>query len=121
MTVTASCHCGAIRLRFPALDLASARRCDCSLCRRKGAVMVSVPRADLVVEAGDALRRYQFGTMTAEHYFCGVCGIYTHHRRRSNPEECGVNLGCVEGADMRAVEPVAWFDGVNHPSDREPG
>lgn len=116
---TASCHCGAVRLSFPTLDLGSRRRCDCSMCRRKGAVMVTVPRADLTVEAGDALRLYRFGTNTAEHWFCGVCGIYTHHRRRSNPEECGVNLGCVEGVTSETLrEPIAWSDGVNHPNDR---
>lgn len=114
----AACHCGAVRLGFPTLDLASARRCDCSLCRRKGAIVVSVPLPELTVEAGETLRLYQFNTMTAEHYFCGVCGIYTHHRRRSNPSEYGVNLGCVEGVDLPALEPVVWNDGVNHPSDR---
>lgn len=114
----ATCHCGAVRLRFPALDFASARRCDCSLCRRRGAIMVSAPRADLVVESGETLRLYQFGTMTAEHWFCGVCGVYTHHRRRSNPEEFGVNLGCVEGVNPADIDPVPWSDGVNHPCDR---
>ncbi|MEL6266182.1 MAG: GFA family protein [Pseudomonadota bacterium] len=110
----ATCHCGGVRLTFPVLDLDSARRCDCSLCRRKAAIMVSVPRDDLSVE-GETIGLYQFGTMTAEHYFCTRCGIYTHHRRRSNPDEYGVNLGCVEGADVKT--PVPWVDGVNHPSD----
>ena len=115
----ATCHCGAVRLSFPVLELESRRRCDCSLCRRRGAVVVSVPRADLTVEADDTLRLYQFNTLTAEHWFCGVCGIYTHHRRRSNPEQYGVNLGCVEGMDIRAATlDTPWADGVNHPSDR---
>ena len=34
----------------------------------------------------EMLTKYQFGTMTAEHYFCSKCGIYTHHKRRSSPE-----------------------------------
>ncbi len=109
----ATCHCGAVRLSFPVLDLASARRCDCSLCRRRGAVAVTVPVPDLTVEQGaDTLRRYTFNTHTAL-----TSGIYTHHRRRSDPSQYGVNLGCVEGVDIRAV-PWSWTDGVNHPSDR---
>ena len=114
----ATCHCGAVRLSFPTLDLASARRCDCSLCRRRGAIAVTVPVPELTVERGaDALRRYTFNTHTAQHYFCGTCGVYTHHQRRSDPSQYGVNLGCVEGVDIRAVD-WSWTDGVNHPSDR---
>ncbi|WP_420392267.1 GFA family protein [Acuticoccus sp.] len=115
--VTARCHCGAVRLAFPRLDLASARRCDCSLCRRRSAIAVTVPSRDLTVEAGETLRTYTFHTHTAQHHFCNTCGVYTHHRRRSNPDEYGVNVACVDGIDIRALE-WSWVDGVDHPSDR---
>ncbi|WP_108661834.1 GFA family protein [Acuticoccus kandeliae] len=115
--VEATCHCGAVRIRFPVLDLASAARCNCSMCRRRSAIMVTVPHKDLVVEAGETLRRYQFHSQTAEHYFCGTCGIYTHHRRRSNPDECGVNVACVDGVDIENL-PFRWVDGRNHEKDR---
>lgn len=49
------------------------------------------------------LRMYQFNTHVAEHYFCGVCGIYTHHRRRSNPDQYGYNVACLEGTDPFAL------------------
>ena len=117
MTYTATCHCGAVRLAFPSLDMGSAVRCDCSICRRRGAIMISVPVGELTVESGDSLRLYTFNTHTAEHWFCGTCGIYTHHRRRSDPLQYGVNVGCVEGIDIRAVH-WEWTDGINHPSDR---
>ncbi|MCF3936237.1 GFA family protein [Acuticoccus sp. M5D2P5] len=117
--VEATCHCGAVRIAFPKLDLASARRCDCSMCRRRGAIAVTVPREDLTIVSGETLRLYQFHTHTAEHYFCSVCGIYTHHRRRSNPNECGVNIACVDGVDIRSVE-WSWVDGANHENDRIP-
>ena len=52
----------------------------------RGAVAVSAARDDLHVLAGaESLTLYQFGTMTAQHWFCARCGIYTHHQRRSNP------------------------------------
>ena len=41
-----------------------------------------------------------------------------YHRRRSNPNEFGVNLYAIEGMDPKDIEPVEWHDGVNHPSDR---
>jgi hypothetical protein len=69
-----------------------------------------------VVRGHDRLTLYQWNTMTAEHWFCSVCGIYTHHRRRPNPNEYGVNLGIL--VDPSELEPIAWTDGVNHPSDR---
>ena len=53
----------------------------------------------------------------AEHYFCSVCGVYTHHRRRSNPNHYGVNLACLEGHNPFDLDEIAVVDGVNHPSD----
>jgi hypothetical protein len=117
-----TCHCGAVELRVTlprGRGLGTARRCDCSFCRRRGAAAVSAPLADLeVVRGAGDLTLYTWGTGTAQHYFCRVCGIYTHHRRRSNPDEYGVNLGAIEGVNPRDCEPIAWVDGVNHPSDR---
>ncbi|MEO1600574.1 MAG: GFA family protein [Pseudomonadota bacterium] len=115
---TATCHCGAVRLSFPELRLDTMRRCTCSMCMRRGAVAVSVPVEDLTVAGAENLALYQFNTNVAEHYFCRTCGIYTHHRRRSNPSEYGVNLGCVEGMDLSAFDAIPWNDGRNHPKDR---
>ncbi|TFL18988.1 GFA family protein [Jannaschia formosa] len=113
-----TCHCGATELSVVLADgLATARRCDCSFCRRRGVAPVTVKEGDLTVVKGDTLTLYQWGTMTAEHWFCSVCGIYTHHRRRSNPREFGVNMGALDGVNPRDREPIGWVDGVNHPSD----
>ena len=117
---TATCHCGAVALDFTAPEPWRMTRCDCSMCRRKGAIMLAVPVDQLTVLKGaENLSLYQFNTNTAKHYFCKTCGIYTHHQRRSNPNEYGVNAGCIEGVNPRDLEPVAWGDGVNHSSDIE--
>ncbi len=115
-----SCHCGAVELEVALTDgLATARRCDCSFCRRRGAVALSAPLDGLrIVKGAGNLTLYQFGTHTAKHWFCRTCGIYTHHQRRSNPNEYGVNAACLEGVNPRDLDPVPWSDGVNHPSDR---
>lgn len=117
--LTLGCHCGAFELRVRLVDgWDTARRCDCSYCRRRGAIALSVALADLQVLRGeDALRCYQFGTGAAKHYFCGTCGIYTHHQRRSNPEQFGINAGAIHGLNPRDLGEIAWVDGVNHPSD----
>ena len=116
----ASCHCGAVVLELELPQgIVKPRRCNCSMCRRRGAIVASVPLAGLrVVQGEDALRLYQFNTHTARHYFCGHCGIYTHHQRRSNPEEYGYNVGCLEGVDPFELGDVSTKDGVHHPADR---
>lgn len=113
------CHCGAVRFHLRLRDgLRSARRCTCSYCRMRGAVAVTAELGDLqILEGQEKLTLYQFNTGTAKHYFCSVCGIYTHHQRRSNPNEYGVNAACLEGVSPFDFEEVLVTDGINHPSD----
>lgn len=96
-----TCHCGAIELEVAFENgLENIRHCNCSLCKRKGAVMAAVPVENLkVVKGQDHLSCYQWNTNVAEHYFCKTCGIYTHHKRRSNPNQYGINIACLEGVD----------------------
>ena len=123
VTMNGACHCGAVRFRVRLPEgLGSARRCDCSLCRMRGAVAVTASVGGLEILAGeDRLTLYRFNTGTAKHYFCAVCGIYTHHQRRSNPNEFGVNAACLEGVSPFDFERVDVNDGVTHPSDRPDG
>lgn len=115
----ASCHCGAVVLALTLPDgIVDPRRCDCSICRRKGAIVAAVPLEGLrIVQGAEALTLYQFNTHVAEHYFCSRCGIYTHHRRRSNPNEYGYNVGCLEGVNPFELDPVPTSDGIHHPAD----
>ncbi|WP_341211511.1 GFA family protein [uncultured Limimaricola sp.] len=115
-----TCHCGTVELRLHLADgLNTARRCDCSFCRRRGAIAATVRSGELeVVRGAQNLTLYQWGTGTAQHWFCATCGIYTHHRRRSNPNEYGVNVGALEGVNPSELGEIPWSDGVNHPSDR---
>jgi hypothetical protein len=121
-THRASCHCGGVVLELNLPDgIVGARRCNCSICRRKGSIMGTVPVEGLrIIKGQELLSFYRFNTGTAEHYFCSRCGIYTHHRRRSNPNQYGFNLGCLEGVDPYDLHGVPVNDGVNHPADRVP-
>lgn len=110
-----SCHCGAVEFEVHLENgLEGLRRCNCSLCRRKGAIMAGVPVGRLRVTKGaDMLTLYQWNTKIAKHYFCKVCGIYTHHQRRSKPSEFGVNVACLEGVDPFALKDVGIGDGAS--------
>ena len=108
-----SCHCGAVQFQIHSQDLLQGmRRCDCSLCRKKGVAMGTARLDDLVITAGeDKLSLYQWNTNTARHYFCSVCGIYTHHQRRVAPDEFGFNLACIEGIDAAVFADAPLTDG----------
>ena len=118
--IDGACHCGSVHFHVRLSEgLRSARRCSCSFCRMRGAVVVSAKLDGFDILSGaDVLTEYRFNTRTARHFFCAVCGIYIHHQRRSDPNEYGINLACLSGLspfDLREVEVV---DGVNHPSDQ---
>ncbi len=116
----ATCHCGAVELELHLPNgIIDPRRCDCSLCRRRGAIMASASLSDIkIIKGHDSLKLYQFNTYIAKHYFCSNCGVYTHHQRRSSPEEYGYNVGCLEGVNPFEIENIPTNDGVNHPLDR---
>lgn len=115
-TKKGSCHCGAVEFEVELHNgFENIRRCNCSLCRRKGAVMASVQIDRLRVTRGeDKLGLYQWNTKQAKHYFCSVCGIYTHHQRRSVPTEFGFNIACIEGVDPYSFEVVPIVDGASN-------
>ena len=115
-----SCHCGKVQIELSLPNgIEKPRRCDCSMCRRRGAIVASVPLNGIRITQGEeVLKIYQFNTNTAKHFFCGECGIYTHHQRRSNPSEYGYNVGCLEGVNPYELGEIEVMDGGNHPSDR---
>lgn len=119
LTIRGACHCRAVKFtaELPC-GLASARRCTCSICRMRGAVAVTAKADGLTItEGADKLATHRFNTMSAEHHFCSTCGIYTHHKRRSNPDELGVNVACLEGVSPFDFPEVVVYDGDRHPAD----
>ena len=119
VTLDGRCHCGEVQFSVTLTEgFASARRCTCSICRMRGAVAVTSTPADFRITQGeDKLATYCFNTMSAEHHFCSVCGIYTHHKRRSDPNQLGVNVACLEGVSPFDFRELIVFDGERHPSD----
>jgi len=74
--------------------------------------MATAALSELTVTRGeDKLSLYQWNTNVAKHYFCSVCGIYTHHQRRMNPNEYGFNVACLDGIDLKNLGEVELTDG----------
>jgi hypothetical protein len=112
MKIQGGCHCGAVRFEaelpeppVPALD------CNCSVCRMTGFVHVMVPHGKFELLSGrEALASYRFGTGTADHLFCGRCGVKSFYQPRSHPDSWSVNARCLDAPIELALEP---FDGRN--------
>jgi len=79
--------------------------------------VTSTPDQFQLTQGEGKLATYRFNTGVAEHHFCSVCGIYTHHKSRSNPDELGINVACLEGVSPFDFPKVLVHDGQRHPSD----
>lgn len=110
MKYSGACHCGSVTFDFDA-DIEELVRCNCSLCAKRNALMASVPREHFKISRGQAaLKLYRWNSGAAQHYFCGTCGIYVYHQRRSNPALLSVNACCIAGLDSEAL-PTRRVDG----------
>ncbi|MBI0534490.1 GFA family protein [Roseomonas sp. KE2513] len=116
---TGGCHCGAVRLEVTLSDgFDSIRRCTCSYCRMRGAVVAMAETGGIRILRGEeALTNYRFHTGAAQHFFCSRCGIYTHHQRRSNTALYAVNVACLDGVSPFDFLEVPVMDGINHTND----
>ena len=114
------CHCGGVEAEINAPEkLEKMIRCNCSICKRKGAIMSIVKNEDFkIIRGKKIISLYKFHTKVAKHFFCSVCGIYTHHNPRINPNLTGFNLGCVDSIDTFKLQDIKLADGENHPLDK---
>jgi hypothetical protein len=114
-----ACHCKAVRFEVKLKSgLDAPIRCNCSMCRMRGAALLMAKREDLrILEGEEKLSQYRFNTGVAQHFFCSECGVYTHHQRRFDPSEFAVNSACLEGVSPYDFAEVPVVDGTNHPHD----
>ncbi|EEC84541.1 hypothetical protein OsI_31280 [Oryza sativa Indica Group] len=63
--------------------------------------VVPASKFTLAAGAGESLTTYTFGTHTAKHTFCRVCGITSFYTPRSNPDGVAVTAACVDPGTWR--------------------
>lgn len=74
--------------------------------------MGTSPLSQFEITAGaDKLSLYQWNSKVAKHFFCSICGIYTHHQRRRRPDEVGFNVACLDDFDPASLTDVNMIDG----------
>ena len=117
---TLNCHCGSFEAKINIEKIDKILKCNCSICKRKGAVMSMVKNEDFKITKGkDKLILYKFHSKIAKHFFCSICGIYTHHNPRSNPAMTGFNLGCLDEINTFNLENIQILNGQDHPLDKK--
>ena len=118
-----TCHCGAVEIHVNLKDkIDKLKRCNCSMCKRKGTMVATIDKKDLkVIKGEDKIKVYQFNTKVAKHHFCSECGIQTHNQRRSDPNTYGINMGCIDDIEANELFKFKTFinDGQNHIKDRK--
>lgn len=115
MTVIASCHCGNVRLSFPALP-EEAVSCNCSHCSKKGFLLAFFPADQVTLEQGaDTVSTYTFNRHVIQHRFCPACGVqvYADGKMPDGSPTVAVNLRTIEGADISGLK-IREVDGRSY-------
>ena len=96
ITYRGTCHCERVRFTFVSEPIESVVRCNCSICRRKGARMTPryYTQDEFELLAGaDALAVYRFGDGVVDHWFCKHCGIAVYHNDAAKSAEAHLRPG----------------------------
>ena len=112
--LSASCHCGAVRLEINRKPR-SVTECTCSICHRYGARWAYYTRKSVrVINTDDALVAYLWGDKTIEFYHCKHCGCVTHYEsiEKDDDSRIAVNARTMLPVDIADV-PVRTFDGAS--------
>ena len=113
VTHKGGCHCRRVQWEVQAPKSVAAWKCNCSNCSMRGNTHFIVHRLRFKLLAGESnITTYTFGTNTAKHTFCNVCGITSFYTPRSNPDGIAVTLACVDPGTLSHVE-IRSFDGRN--------
>jgi hypothetical protein len=115
-----ACHCGAARWML-AGDPGSVTACNCTLCRRYGALWAYDYEGERITTEGET-RVYVRGR-TTEFHFCPNCGCIVWWRARELDEEgrrrLAVNLRMAEPEAIADLQ-IDHFDGLESFEDLPP-
>ena len=113
MRYKGSCHCGKVAFEVEGDIAVGAITCNCSICARKGALLLTVPRAALSLKSPETdLQKYTFNKHAIAHRFCRTCGMHPFAEDTANKAErlAYVNIRCLHGIDIAKLR-VMEFDG----------
>ncbi len=122
-TYQGSCHCGFIQFEVTA-EIDHVRQCNCSVCLKRGSLNFRVASEALKLKTSlQELSLYQWGTKTAEDYFCPKCGILPFRKPSALTSAeisagkkpftgWAVNVRCLDGIQVSEL-PVVIINGAS--------
>jgi len=106
---TGGCHCGRVRYEVEA-DIKEVNSCNCSLCQKRGYLLVFVPKAQFTLLSGENDQTdYQFNKKIIHHLFCSTCGVSSFGTGSgAYADTVAINARCLDDIDLSAltVKPV---------------
>ncbi|HET6157431.1 MAG TPA: hypothetical protein VFE34_03725 [Dongiaceae bacterium] len=118
--LTATCHCGAVRLTVPRKPR-SVTDCNCSICRRYGVLWAYYKASSVRIEAKRGTTdSYSWGRKVLRFVRCANCGcVMCWQRVRPDPaRHMGVNarnftLEILSSLRIQPLDGAAWGDGTH--------
>lgn len=115
--IEGSCHCGAVRWQLDALP-ASATACNCTACRRYGALWAYGHEGEDIRVQGSTTAYVRGQSLSFD--FCPRCGGVTHWRGQqvdaAGRRRMAVNLRMTEPGPIAHL-PIDHFDGLERWED----
>jgi hypothetical protein len=113
--IEGACHCGKVRWSFDG-DPGSATACNCTICRRYGALWIYDYDNERIRVSGPT-QAYAWGERSIGFHFCPECGCIAYWRSLKPGEDgrrrVGVNVRMAEPEAVAAL-PVKHLDGLVH-------
>jgi hypothetical protein len=119
--IKAQCHCGAVQIELSGKP-AYMNDCDCSLCRKSGAVWGYYAAREMIVRgATQTYTRADMPDPAIHLHFCATCGSVTHwtlaaayQAQHPDVDRAGVNMRLLDdgralaGVELRFPDGRAW-------------
>ena len=110
-SIEASCHCGSVRLRI-ASPPAEVTDCNCSICRRYGALWAYYSLRQVTLPAPELTETYAWDDRSIAFYRCRRCGCVSHWFPIARADDrMGVNARLMD-LDVVAKARVRRLDGA---------
>jgi len=111
--IIASCHCGGVRVEAAGTPQ-SLTSCNCSICRRLGALWAHYTRREArLLSDVSKVSAYVWNDRVIEFYHCVVCGCSTHYEsvEKDDGSRFSVDAGCMTKEAIANVR-IRTFDGA---------
>lgn len=117
MRYRTTCHCTAVSIEMDR-PIRQMTECNCSICRRYGALWAYQQRKAIrVFDTDKCLQSYRWGKESIEYFHCTRCGCVTHYeqtdKREDGSDMSAVNMRLIDDPTRIAHLPIRLLDGAD--------